>query len=76
MYSLPQASLLEQELLEKRLTEQGYHQSQYLPELLMHEWRPIQFMLVEDDFGVKYMGEEHAKHLVEVLEKHYEISKD
>ncbi len=29
-----------------------------------------------DNFGVKYVGEEHAQHLVSVLEKHYKISTD
>ena len=42
----------------------------------MHEWRPIQFSLVVDDFGVKYVGEENAKHLVNALVEHYEISQD
>ena len=36
--------------------------------------RHIQFSIVVDDFGVKYVGEEHAKHLVGALEEHYEIS--
>jgi hypothetical protein len=32
--------------------------------------------LVVDDFGVKYVGEEHAKHLISALEPHYKISQD
>ena len=46
----------------------------YKPGLWFHEWRPIQFSLVVDDFGVKYVGEENAKHLVNALVEHYEIS--
>ena len=48
----------------------------FTPGLWLHEWRPIQFSLVADDFGVKYVGKEHAKHLVDALEEHYEISQD
>ena len=29
-----------------------------------------------DDFGVKYVGKEHATHLKDTLEEHYEISTD
>jgi len=32
--------------------------------------------LVVDDFGVKYVGEEHANHLISVLKEHYEIDVD
>ena len=48
----------------------------YTPGLWLHGWRPIQFSLVVDDFGVKYVGEEHSKHLVNALVEHYEISQD
>ena len=65
MYGLPQSGLLANELLEKRLNAAGYKQSKLVPGLWKHEWRPIQFTLVVDDFGVKYVGEEHALHLNE-----------
>ena len=55
---------------------EDYFQSETVPGLWKHKWRPIQFTLVVDDFGVKYVGEEHAKHLVSVLEEHYDISTD
>ena len=29
-----------------------------------------------DDFGVEYVGEQHAKHLARVLEQHHEITQD
>ena len=44
--------------------------------LWLHEWRPIQFSLIVDNFGVNYVGEEHAKHLVDALEEHYKIFQD
>jgi hypothetical protein len=64
MYGLPQAGIIAQELLAKRLKEHGYFQSKMTPGLWTHEWRPIAFTLVVDNFGVKYVGEEHAEHLL------------
>jgi hypothetical protein len=60
MYSLPQAGLLANELLEKRLNKHGYQQSKLVPGLWKHDTRPIQFTLVVDDFSMKYVGKEHA----------------
>ena len=34
--------------------------------------RPVQFGLVVDDFGIKYIGKEHADHLIRSLRKYYE----
>ena len=73
MYGLPQAGILAQELLEKRLNFHGYHHCDEVPGLWKHETRPIQFTLVVDDFGVKYVGEEHALHLIEVLDEFYDL---
>lgn len=41
-----------------------------------HETHPISFTLCVDDFGVKYVGEEHFQHLRTSLNKHYETSID
>jgi hypothetical protein len=71
MYGLPQSGILAQELLEKRLAAKGYHQSKITPGYWTHEWRPISFSLVVDDFGVKYVGEEHAQHLLDSIQEHY-----
>ena len=76
MYGLPQAGMLAQDQLSKRLNKAGYHQSEMTPGYWKHQWRPISFALVVDDFGVKYVGEEHAKHLISVLQEHYEIDVD
>ena len=51
MYGLPHAGIIAQELLAKRLKEHGYSQSETTPGLWKHEWRPIIFSLVVDDFG-------------------------
>ena len=73
MYGLPQSGLLANELLEKRLNTHGYYQSKYFPGLWKHKWRPVQFTLVVDDFGVKYVGKEHALHLKQALEQNYTV---
>ena len=76
MYGLPQAGLIAQELLEQRLNKHGYHQSTRTPGLWTHKWRPVQFTLVVDDFGIKYVGEENLQHLTSILQENYEISVD
>ncbi len=76
MYGLPQAGILANKLLAKRLASAGYYQCQYTPGLWRHVWRPITFCLVVDDFGIKTVGLKHAKHLQRELEKYYECSMD
>jgi hypothetical protein len=53
MYGLPQAGLIANKLLEKRLNKHGYPQSRIVMGLWKHKTQPIQFTLVVDDFGVK-----------------------
>jgi hypothetical protein len=76
MYGLPEAGILANKLLKKRLLKSGYYECQYTPGLYKHVWRPIMFSLIVDDFGVKCQGIQHAKHLKAELEKHYEVSVD
>ena len=71
MYCLPQAGILAQTLLEKRLNAEGYSQSKITPGFWTHKWRPICFTLVVDDFGVKYVDEEHAKPLLSIIQQNY-----
>eukprot|EP00804_Cyclotella_cryptica_P028233 CCRYP_014586-RB/>CCRYP_014586-RB protein AED:0.36 eAED:0.36 QI:0/0/0/1/0.33/0.25/4/0/366 len=76
MYGLPHGGLIANVLLEKRLNKAGYFQSKLVPGLWSHKTRPISFTLVVDDFGVKYIGKEHALHLQSVIEQHYKCSTD
>jgi hypothetical protein len=71
MFGLPQARIIAQELLAKRLKEHRCNQSKTTPGLWTHEWHQITFSLVVDNFGVKYIGEEHAQHLIQVVQKYY-----
>jgi hypothetical protein len=75
MYGLPQAGILANQLIARRLAIHGYHQTKFTPGLWRHVTRPIQFTLVVDDFGVQYVGKEHAQHLIDALEADYTVSK-
>ena len=76
MYRLRQVGILAQQLLETRLNKAGCFQSQLTPGLWKHKWRPISFTLCVDHFGVKYVSQEHAKHLMNTLKQEYKMSQD
>eukprot|EP00957_Ditylum_brightwellii_P090482 6890358-Ditylum_brightwellii.AAC.1 len=76
MYGLPQAGILANKVLTKRLSEHGYYPVQHTPGLWRHKWRPVTFALVVDDFGVKITGREHGEHLTNALKEHYEVTVD
>ena len=76
MYGLPQAGIIAQQLLEERLGKHGYHQSKTTPGLWKHDTRPIDFSLVVDDFGVKYVGEQNVQHLIDTVRQYYKCSCD
>jgi hypothetical protein len=63
MYRLPHSGILTNELLQHNLAKDGYRPTQHTHGLWKHDNRPISFSLVVDDFGVKYVGREHAEHL-------------
>jgi hypothetical protein len=75
MYGLPQAGILANLLLAKRLAPHDYRQKKTTPGLWAHDTLPVTFSLVVDDFGVKYEGLVHAHHLINALEQHYTVSK-
>jgi hypothetical protein len=76
MYGLPQAGILANELLQRNLAKDGYRPTPHTHGLWKHDTRPISFSLVVDDFGVKYVGREHAEHLMESIKKNYNIPSD
>jgi hypothetical protein len=53
IWGLPQAGILANKLLRKWLLPHGYYKCKHTPGLWRHLTRPISFMLVVDDFGVK-----------------------
>ena len=47
-----------------------------MPGLWKHKTKPIQFVLVVDDFGIKYINKDDLDHLIRTLEKYYEVAVD
>ena len=45
------------------LAKEGYYQTTHTPGLWRQTTRPIQFILIVDDFCIKYVSKEHALHL-------------
>jgi hypothetical protein len=76
MYGLPQAGILANRRLVKHLAKSGYHEMPRTPGLFRHETRPVTFCLVVDDFGIKYVGKEHADHLLATLRTQYTMTTD
>ena len=72
MYGLPQSGILSHAKLTSVLAPHGYSPTKNNPGLWTHSTRPIAFALMVDDFGVNYVGEEHAKHLLDTLIANYE----
>ncbi len=56
LYGLPQAGILAQELLQKRLNKHGYCQSPITPGLWRHNFCLISFTLCVDNFGINMLA--------------------
>ena len=76
MYGFPHAGLIANEQLQRFLAPHGYRPVPITPGLWHHETRDLSFTLVVDDFGVKYVAEDDAKHLISCLKQHYKVSED
>ena len=75
-YGLLQSGRLTNDLLRTRLDKEGYCEAATTPGLWSHKWRPIKFVLIIDDFGIKYVGKKYALHLLKILYQNYEITTD
>ena len=75
-YGLPQSGRLANDLLSTRLEKAVYYEAAMTPGLWRHKWCPIQFVLIMDDFSIEYVENQHALHLLEIIEQHYEITLD
>jgi hypothetical protein len=74
MYGLPQADIIAQNLLTKQFNKAGYRQSKITPGYWQHNWCPISFTLVIDDFGMKYIDKNNVEHLMSILKQDYTIN--
>jgi hypothetical protein len=72
----PKQAFLANKLLQKRLFPHGYFKCPKTLRLWKHNTRPIAFKSVVDDLGVKYVGKEHADHLIKCIKIKYELTKD
>lgn len=46
------------------------------PGFWCHRWRPVSFVLIIDDFGIKYVSKQHAGHLLAALHHNYNVTTD
>ena len=77
IYGLPVAGRLVNLQLQEKLKPSGYYKVPHTPVLWKHTTRSVQFALVVDDFGVKYVGKEHGEHLINCLKNGgYELQID
>ncbi len=69
MYGLPQAGSNSHDELEERLNKEGYFKSPLVPALWKHKTYPTRFVLVVDNFGIKYFTKNDFYHLADILKK-------
>ena len=56
VYGLPQSGILDNTQLHGRLGKAGYFECPTTLGLWRHQWQPIIFFPIVDDFGIKYVG--------------------
>ena len=76
IYGLPQAGKLANDQLIKHLEPFGYAPCPHTAGLWRHTTRDISFLLVVDDFAIKYTERADAEHLIEALGQGYKMSVD
>ena len=76
MYGLPQAGLLAQQRLIAHLAKSEYIQSPVIPCLFRHPTNGVTFVLVVDDFGVKFQNAAGRDHFLDTLRSLYAITVD
>ena len=67
VHGLPQADVLARAKLNSVLAPHRYAPTKNTTGLWTQSTRPIAFAIVVNNFGVKYVGEEHAKYLLNIL---------
>ena len=63
-------------LLRDRLKMHDYIEADHTPGLFKHLTQSVWFTLTVDDFGIKYIGKQHALHLLNVLKSHHDMETD
>ena len=75
-YGIPQLGILANKQRRIILEQEGYYDSITTLGPWRHKWRPIQLCLIVDNFGVEYVGKQHADHLATILKKFHNIIED
>ena len=73
MYGLPQTGRPARNFLTEHLVPKVFPMNKHT-RTMDTQMTPILFFLVLDDFGIKYVGKEHAKHLISAIRKFYPVS--
>jgi hypothetical protein len=76
VWELPQAGILANKKLRRKLAPFGYYKCVKTPGLWKHESRPLTFTLVVDDFGVKYESKDDVDHLIASIKSTYKLIKN
>ena len=76
MYGLKQAARLAFDNLVKLLAPHGYHPVRHMPGIWKHITRSTIFTLCVDDFGVKYVNDDDAHHLINAIKQNFKCSVD
>jgi len=76
MYGLPQAGILAYQLLKKRLEPHGYYPVRHTQGYWRHRTKPTAFVLVVDDFSVKYLSKQDADDFFNILSQWYTVKVD
>ncbi len=76
VWGLPQAGILANKRLQRKLAPFGYYQCVNTPSLWYHGTHPFTFMLIVDDFGVKYIDKADVDHLIASIKTTYTLTKD
>ena len=76
MYGQPQSGKIANDKLKLHLAKFGYDPSLVTPGIWWHQTKSLQFLLVLDDFGIKYERQEDITHLLDELKIIYKISED
>ena len=74
MLGLKQSGRILYERLKIHLATHGYVPAPKTPYLWRHITCSFSFMLCVGDFGSKYVGKQHATHLLNALKEQYDIS--
>ncbi len=74
VWGLPQAGILANKRLQRKLAPFGHFEHVSTPGLWYHETWPISFTLMVNDFGVKYVNQEDIDHLIALIKKTYTLT--